>query len=242
MVGVSKAGVAELTLTVALSRDFALSHPNFVRGMHVILRSATLHLFFVRTTTPRPVEIRTHHKEMAFILRRPFAVTSSLRQVAKPSQSIASRAFHNTPLKQQSNLFRPQIAPSLSKSQNVFRATFRRHYQQPAVQNPIAQGNVTQRLLYGAGIFGATLVGINFIFNRETREDGGMPAYERAYLNDTFMHTGLGIGIIGLAARQLHVSGWSFRLMSANPWVVLGLGLVGSIGTMYGCMATDPNK
>lgn len=180
---------------------------------------------------------------MAFILRRPFAITATLKQASKPSQSIASRAFHNTPLKQQSkSFFTAKTAPSISKSQNVFRATFRRYYQQPAINNPIAQGNIRQRLLYGAGIFGGTLLAINLIFNRETREDGGMPPFERAYLNDTFMHTGLGIGIIGLAARQLHASGWSFRLMQANPWVVLGLGLVGSIGTMYGCMATDPNK
>lgn len=80
------------------------------------------------------------------------------------------------------------------------------------------------------------------IFNRETREDGGMPPHERSYLNDTFMHTGLGIGIIGLAARTLHGNGWSFRLMSANPWLVFGVGLVGSIGTMWGCMATPPDK
>jgi hypothetical protein len=40
----------------------------------------------------------------------------------------------------------------------------------------------------------------------------------------------------------LHMSGWSYRLMAANPWMVLGVGLVGSIGTMYGCMATDPDK
>jgi hypothetical protein len=97
-------------------------------------------------------------------------------------------------------------------------------------------------LLYGAGIFGGTLLAINLIFNRETREDGGMPPFERKYLNETFMHTGLGLGIIAIAARSLHSSGWSVRLMAANPWMVLGVGLVGSIGTMYGCMATDPDK
>jgi hypothetical protein len=180
---------------------------------------------------------------MAFMLRRPFAITATLRQASKPTQSITIRAFHNTPLKQQPNFFTAKTAPSLSKSQNIFRSTFqKRSYQQQAVQNPLAQGDARQRLLYGAGIFGATLLGINFIFNRETRDDGGMPPHERAYLNDTFMHTGLGIGIIGLAARTLHVNGWSFRLMAANPWLVLGVGLVGSIGTMYGCMATNPQK
>lgn len=80
------------------------------------------------------------------------------------------------------------------------------------------------------------------IFNRETREDGGMPIFERAYLNETFLHTGLGIGIIGVAASALHRSGWSYRLMATNPWLVAGLGLVGSIGSMYGCMAIHPDK
>ena len=69
-----------------------------------------------------------------------------------------------------------------------------------------------------------------------------MPAYERKYLNETFMHTGLGLGIIAIAARALHTSGWSYRLMSANPWLVLGVGLVGSLGTMIGCRATPPEN
>jgi hypothetical protein len=180
---------------------------------------------------------------MAFVLRRPFAVPTVLKQVSRPAQSSAFRAFHNAPRKQ-STFFTAKAAPSLSKSTTLFRATFRRGYQQQAspVVNPVAQGNATQRLLYGGALFGGTLLAINLVFNRETREDGGMPPYERAYLNDTFLHTGLGIGIIGVAARQLHASGWSFRLMSANPWLVMGVGLIGGIGTMYGCMATDPQK
>lgn len=82
----------------------------------------------------------------------------------------------------------------------------------------------------------------SLVFNRETREDGGMPPYERSYLNDTFLHTGLGIGIIGIAARALHSNGWSYRLMAANPWLVLGIGLVGSIGTMMGTRMCPPEK
>ena len=69
-----------------------------------------------------------------------------------------------------------------------------------------------------------------------------MPPYERAYLNDTFMHTGLGIGIIGVAARALHANGWSYRLMAANPWMVMGVGLAGSIGMMMGTFATAPEN
>jgi hypothetical protein len=176
---------------------------------------------------------------MAFLLRRPFAITAALKQTApKSSQSLTVRAFHN----QRPHFFTPK-SPSISAAHNVakYRHTFRRSYQQ-AAYNAFSQGDVRQRLLYGAGIFGATLLGINLVFNRETREDGGMPPFERAYLNDTFMHTGLGVGMIGIAARALHMNGWSFRLMSANPWLVLGVGLVGSIGTMYGTMATSPSK
>ena len=103
-------------------------------------------------------------------------------------------------------------------------------------------GSMAQRLLYGAAIVGGTVVATNFIFNRETREDGGMPPYERAFLNETFMHTGLGIGIIGVAANALHRSGWSYKLMMANPWLVMGVGLAASVGTMYGTFATSPDK
>lgn len=103
-------------------------------------------------------------------------------------------------------------------------------------------GSLSQRLLYGAAIVGGTLVATNLMFNRETREDGGMPPFERSYLNETFAHTGLGIGIIGVAASALHRSGWSYRLMSANPWLVIGVSLAASIGTMYGTRATDPEN
>lgn len=69
-----------------------------------------------------------------------------------------------------------------------------------------------------------------------------MPPFERQFLNETFLHTGLGVGIIGVAAHALHRSGWSYRLMTMNPWVVMGVGLAASIGTMYGTFATDSEK
>lgn len=111
---------------------------------------------------------------------------------------------------------------------------------QPAYQP--TQGNLTQKLIYGAAIVGGTIVATNLVFNRETREDGGMPQYERSYLNETFLHTGLGVGIIGVAARALHTSGWSYRLMATNPWAVIGISLVASIGTMYATFNTAPEK
>jgi len=107
---------------------------------------------------------------------------------------------------------------------------------------PVDRGNLVQKLVIGGAMFGGTVLAINLIFNRETREDGGMPAYERSYLNDTFLHTGLGIGIIGLSGRAMFQSGFVYRLMATNPWIVMigGLGL--SIGTMMGTRATDPSN
>lgn len=175
---------------------------------------------------------------MAFFLRRPFAVTSALRQVPKPAST--ARFVHNSPFKPpQSNRF--GHSSLFATSRQTFQNAFRRSYMQPTYQ--AAQGgNISQRLLYGAAIVGGTVLATNLIFNRETREDGGMAPYERSYLNETFMHTGLGVGIIGIAARALHMNGWSYRLMSMNPWAVLGLGLVGSIGTMFGTFYTPPEK
>ncbi|KAI9859565.1 MAG: hypothetical protein M1824_003731 [Vezdaea acicularis] len=180
---------------------------------------------------------------MAFILKRPMALPSALaRTMPKPSSIAAPlRAFHHsTPIQQPLK----KAVPALTKT-SIFAQTFRRAFtQQPyQVPNPVAAGgNLTTRLLYGAGIFGGTLVAINLVFNRETREDGGMPPFERAYLNDTFLHTGLGVGIIGIAATALHRSGWSYRLMATSPWLVIGLGLASSIGTMIGTQMTDPDN
>jgi growth hormone-inducible transmembrane protein len=113
--------------------------------------------------------------------------------------------------------------------------------EQPVAQ-PANSGNLIQKLVVGGALFGGTLLAINVVFNRETREDGGMPPFERAYLNETFMHTGLGIGIIGVTARAMYQSGFVYRIMATNPWVVLAGGLALSFGTMIGTRATDPSK
>jgi len=183
---------------------------------------------------------------MAFVLRRPFAITSVLKQLPKATSPTipAFRAFHSAP---RTSPFTSKTTPSitsLTRARHAFQNSSLRAYIQPSVPSPTAAGSGTlaQRLLYGAAIIGGTIVATNMLFNRETREDGGMPPFERQFLNDTFLHTGLGIGIIGVAAQALHRSGWSYKLMAANPWVVLGVGLGVSIGTMYGTFATSPEK
>jgi hypothetical protein len=109
---------------------------------------------------------------------------------------------------------------------------------------PVAgtQGEATRKLLVGGALFGGSLIAANVLLNRETREDGGMPPYERSYLNQTFLHTGLGVGIIGATARAMHRSGFVYRIMATNPWVVMVGGLALSFGTMMGTRATDPSR
>jgi growth hormone-inducible transmembrane protein len=180
---------------------------------------------------------------MAFILRRPFAVSAGLKQITRSSPGV--RLFHNTPVK--SNSFftsKSSTGPAssvLAKSRATFQNSFKRTYIQEPAYTPDRR-NLTQKLLYGATIIGGTIIATNILFNRETREDGGMPPYEREYLNQTFLHTGLGIGMIGVAARALHSSGWSYRLMATNPWLVIIGGLALSIGSMYATFHTPPEK
>jgi len=173
---------------------------------------------------------------MAFILRRPLALSTAIKQLPK-STSLTSRAFHSAP---RTSAFKP---PSPITTLAKPRHAFRRSYQTPSqAAIPTASGTLGQRLLYGAAIVGGTVVATNMMFNRETREDGGMPPFERSYLNETFAHTGLGIGMISVAAQALHRSGWSYRLMATNPWIVLGVGLAASLGSMYGTFHRSPDK
>lgn len=178
---------------------------------------------------------------MAFFIRRPFAVTSALRQVPQLSSTTA-RFISTSPIR--SAPLPKQVGTSssvLAKSRQSFQNAFRRTYMQQTFGNA-QSGSTGQKLAYGAAIVGGTVLATNFLFNRETREDGGMPAFERSFLNETFMHTGLGLGMIAIAARALHTSGWTMRLMTMNPWVVMGVGLVGSFGSMYATRATSPDK
>ncbi|KAF8807997.1 hypothetical protein BYT27DRAFT_7097845 [Phlegmacium glaucopus] len=90
-----------------------------------------------------------------------------------------------------------------------------------------------------AGVAGVVVI-LDTAFNRETR-DSLSPA-ERSLLNDSFKYTGGGLALTALAARSLFQSGFAFRIMSVNPWVFLGVSLVGSIGTMMGTLYTPADK
>ncbi|KXN88930.1 Growth hormone-inducible transmembrane protein [Leucoagaricus sp. SymC.cos] len=94
-------------------------------------------------------------------------------------------------------------------------------------------------MIYKAGVAAAVII-LEGTLNRDTREP--LSAMERSYLNESFKYTAGGLLITALAARQMFRSGFVFRVMSANPWVVLGTSLVGSIATMAGTMYTPPER
>lgn len=174
----------------------------------------------------------------------PARLATRLPVVSRSSLRISApvRAFHKSATKP-STFFTSgaTIASSTLRTtpKNAF-ARARAYHQQ--YSQTTDQGSLVRKLLTGGAIFGGTVVAINLVFNRETREDGGMPPFERSYLNSTFLHTGLGIGIIGLTAQQMVKTGFVYRLMVTSPWVVAIGGLALSFATMIGTRSIDPDK
>ncbi|GAP85485.2 putative bax inhibitor family protein [Rosellinia necatrix] len=174
----------------------------------------------------------------------PARLATRLPGIAKTSLRFPApiRAFHQ-PATKPSSFFTSRVTISSSASRATPKNGFfqSRAYNQQAA--PAAdQGTLIRKLLTGGAIFGGTVIAINAVFNRETRDDGGMPAFERSYLNSTFLHTGLGIGIIGLTARQMIQTGFVYRLMVTNPWAVAIGGMALSFATMIGTRYTDPDN
>merc|ERR1739848_745591 len=63
-----------------------------------------------------------------------------------------------------------------------------------------------------------------------------------ANISTTHSCIGLGIGIIGLTARQMINTGFVYRIMVTNPWVVGLGGLALSFGTMIGTRSISPDN
>ena len=100
---------------------------------------------------------------MASLCRRPFAVanTLALLKQAPKIQQPAFRSFQSqaqAPLKQAFTYSKPATPlQAFARARNdAFRSTFqqgsKRGYQTAAPQNPLAQGNLTQRLIYGGAM------------------------------------------------------------------------------------------
>lgn len=174
------------------------------------------------------------------IRQGPARLAQRLPELTKTALRAPIRSFHQ-PAKASPSFFTARIAPA-ARTRSAFAKPAARSYNGQATGQAASDGSGMRRLLVGGAVFGGTLVAINLVFNRETREDGGMPVFEREYLNNTFLHTGLGIGIIGLTARQMVRTGFVYRLMVTNPWVVGIGGLALSFATMIGTRSISPDK
>lgn len=177
------------------------------------------------------------------IRQGPARLAQRMPELTKTAFRPAARSLH-TPAKPSAGFFTSRISSTTTRNAFVRSGAGKRAYSQEAARQQTVVGGQSnvRRMLVGGAIFGGTLVAINMVFNRETREDGGMPIYEREYLNNTFLHTGLGIGIIGLTARQMVQTGFVYRIMVTNPWVVGIGGLALSFGTMIATRSISPDK
>lgn len=81
----------------------------------------------------------------------------------------------------------------------------------------------------------------NVFLNRPTRE-GPMDEFSQDYLHRTFGYLAGGLSLTAAGAVALHRTGFSYRLMATNPWLVLGVGLVASIGGMIGAQSLPPGS
>ena len=195
---------------------------------------------------------QTHHSPSLHLIfvHQPPHITMLLQTTIRPvarrallSSSSSAKSFTRTFTAFRSPVLRQTLTPVRHHKQlpGAQFASKRFFTTEPAIVARPTRPQSIQRLLYAGGVFGGTLLAVNFLFNHESRE-GSIPLYERAYLQETFTYTGLGVGMIGLAAKGLHNVGWSHSLMRMNPWLILGGGLAASVGTMFATMATDPDK
>lgn len=161
---------------------------------------------------------------------------SSLRPLSGPIARTARsnvRSFSN---------FRPNILQTLQKQrQNLSLSNLK--FPRYSTDVPIIEASKPiswQRIALIAGGVAGTVVILEGALNRETR--AGLSPAERSLLNSSFAYTGAGLAITAAAARAMFTSGVAYRIMAANPWVVVGASLAGGIGSMLGVFYTPPEN
>lgn len=140
------------------------------------------------TTIPHHLSSPTiYHSAMLLLntIRRPLGATLL---VAKPlARSLSTSPVIRPPILRQAFARHPVLKPFQS---GRFFTT------EPAIVARPPRQEAIQKLIYSGALFGGTLLAANLLFNRETRETA-IPLYERAYLQETFTYTGVGLGMIG---------------------------------------------
>ncbi|ORY57684.1 inhibitor of apoptosis-promoting Bax1-domain-containing protein [Leucosporidium creatinivorum] len=178
----------------------------------------------LRTALPRLLQ----HAPIAPALRatkQPIASTSRLFSTSRPAESPFNSLLRRFPRAERAHGKGPQQGRSYQSAAPVTRQA-----------DQVDWTAVATRV----GLAGVAAVGINYALNRETRD--ALSAYESSFLNDTFKWSAAGLAITAAVAKGLHSSGFAVRLMSANPWLVMGVGLAASIGSMAGVYYTAPDS
>ncbi|KAJ7757527.1 Bax inhibitor family protein [Mycena metata] len=162
---------------------------------------------------------------------------SSLRPLVGPAVGRTARSN----IRSFSN-FRPNVLQTLQKQRQALSLS-KLKFPRYSTDVPIIEATRPiqwRRVALIVGGVAATVVVLEGALNRETRE--GLSAAERSLLNSSFAYTGAGLAITAAAARAMFTSGVVYRIMAANPWVVLGVSLAGGIGSMLGVFYTPPEN
>ncbi|CAL1693990.1 unnamed protein product [Somion occarium] len=175
------------------------------------------------------------------LLRPSILLTLRLPVVSSLRQPLASSARSFSSFRTSSSV----LSTLHKQTSKPFSSTFFRSSRTlltdsaPVVARP-SPSEAWRRYAITAVTVAGTVVAVNVFFNRETRD--ALSLDERSYLHESFQYTGVGLALTAVAARTMFKNGLAFRIMAANPWAVLGISLVGSIGTMMGAMYTAPEN
>ncbi|KAL5536016.1 hypothetical protein ACEPAF_4110 [Sanghuangporus sanghuang] len=154
--------------------------------------------------------------------------------------SANETAFFRTGLLASSIKAVPKIKAAFVAGSPVFMALRRTITTDADVVIPSSKSESWKRLGVAAAIVLGAAVGTTAILNREIRD--ALSTAERSYLNESFRYMGGGLAIVAATTRLVFKNGFAIRVMSANPWAVLGLSLVGGIGTILGVFYTPPEN
>lgn len=124
----------------------------------LLLSSLRILLFFfplplIKTSSHKPLTCDKPYK-MAFVLRRPFKLTSSISTISK---SVPSRAFHN--VRPSTSFFTSKTVAPASKAIPFYQNAFKRAYTNQTITSP--NGSLLQKVLVGGAAFGACWVAVN---------------------------------------------------------------------------------
>ncbi|KAF8591927.1 hypothetical protein K439DRAFT_1325355 [Ramaria rubella] len=166
-----------------------------------------------------------------FTFRTGFNRTALARSLNTPSRSVKP-----------SGSLRHWVVYSKFRSNSLHPSFFskRGYVTETPLVGQSTQSDTWKKYAITAATVGGAAIVIQIFLNRDTRD--GLSLFEKDYLHEAFQYTGGGLALTAIAARGLFKSGAAVRIMSANPWLVLGVSLAGSIGTMMGVFYTPPEN